>query len=234
MADRVLIFASDPGRVRAELPIQLPRPRDADSPEVRALIDEVYALMTGAAAGAPAARADEPARMHLGDRLPEADVGRMEAPARAAGRRRPRRPRRPAATGRGDRAHRRRAAAAGAGAVAARLGAAGRWRPAPHASSAGATSTARTRCARSCSASSCWPTCRWPRTSATASSRSPRASCRRSRSCELLSESLDAPTAERVLRTAIEWGRYGEVFEFDLRTGQIHLPAGEEAEKNAL
>jgi NitT/TauT family transport system ATP-binding protein len=51
---------------------------------------------------------------------------------------------------------------------------------------------------------------------------------------DLLEESLDRATAERVLRTAIEWGRYGEVFEFDLRTGQIHLPAGEEAEKNAL
>ncbi len=43
-----------------------------------------------------------------------------------------------------------------------------------------------------------------------------------------------APTAERVLRTAIEWGRYGEVFEFDLADRQIHLPAGEEQEKNAL
>ena len=46
--------------------------------------------------------------------------------------------------------------------------------------------------------------------------------------------SLDRAEAERVLRTAIEWGRYGEVFEYDLRTGQIHLPAGEEPEKNAL
>src|SRR6218665_2722888 len=40
MADRVLIFASNPGRVRAELPIGLPRPRHPDSPEVRLLIDE--------------------------------------------------------------------------------------------------------------------------------------------------------------------------------------------------
>jgi NitT/TauT family transport system ATP-binding protein len=47
---------------------------------------------------------------------------------------------------------------------------------------------------------------------------------------ELLKESLDEPSAERVLRTAIEWGRYGEVFEYDLRTGLIHLPAGEEEE----
>ena len=31
MADRVLIFASDPGRVRFQLAVQLPRPRDPDS-----------------------------------------------------------------------------------------------------------------------------------------------------------------------------------------------------------
>src|SRR5450830_756212 len=46
MADRVLIFASDPGRVRYEMRVDLPRPRDADSQEVRYLIDKVYELMT--------------------------------------------------------------------------------------------------------------------------------------------------------------------------------------------
>ena len=80
MADRVLIFASNPGRVRAELPISLPRPRHPDSPEVRLLIDEIYALMTASAAGINAASgAEEPQRAHLSDRLPEADVGRMES-----------------------------------------------------------------------------------------------------------------------------------------------------------
>jgi NitT/TauT family transport system ATP-binding protein len=45
----------------------------------------------------------------------------------------------------------------------------------------------------------------------------------------LLHERLEAPVAERVLRTAIEWGRYGEVFEYDFHTGLIHLPAGDPA-----
>ncbi len=77
MADRVLVFASDPGRVRFELRIDLPRPRNEDSAEVRALIDEVYGLMTAGAA--PAGRAiDEPAGLRLHDRLPEADVARMD------------------------------------------------------------------------------------------------------------------------------------------------------------
>jgi len=76
MADRVLIFSSNPGRVRAELPISLPRPRHPDSPEVRLLIDEVYSLMTVGAVPAGQAEAPKP---HLSDRLPEADVGRMES-----------------------------------------------------------------------------------------------------------------------------------------------------------
>ena len=79
MADRVLVMATDPGRVGFQLAVGLPRPRDADSDEVRGLIDEVYALMT---AGAPhGARAVDEATAHrqLAERLPDADVGRMES-----------------------------------------------------------------------------------------------------------------------------------------------------------
>src|SRR5436309_3384304 len=77
MADRVLVFGSDPGRVRFQLAVQLPRPRDPDSVEVRALIDEVYALMTAGAVRA-ARPGEEPERAYLTDRLPEADVARMD------------------------------------------------------------------------------------------------------------------------------------------------------------
>ena len=77
MADRVLIFASDPGRIRCQLSVQLPRPRDPDSPDVRSLIDEVYALMT-AGAGRVGRLAEEPERPQLTERLPEADVARMD------------------------------------------------------------------------------------------------------------------------------------------------------------
>ena len=77
MADRVLIFASDPGRIRCQLSVQLPRPRDPDSPDVRSLIDEVYALMT-AGAGRAGRLAEEPERPLLTERLPAADVARMD------------------------------------------------------------------------------------------------------------------------------------------------------------
>jgi NitT/TauT family transport system ATP-binding protein len=77
MADRVLIFASNPGRVRAELPIALARPREVESGEVRALIDEVYGLMTESA-GRQGRTTEKEVKLQLGDRLPEADIARME------------------------------------------------------------------------------------------------------------------------------------------------------------
>jgi NitT/TauT family transport system ATP-binding protein len=77
MADRVLIFASDPGRVRAELPISLPQPRKAAGPEVRALIDKVYELMTAGSAR-KGLISEKEVKLQLGDRLPQADISHME------------------------------------------------------------------------------------------------------------------------------------------------------------
>jgi NitT/TauT family transport system ATP-binding protein len=45
MADRVLIFSSNPGRVRVELPITLGRPRQAKGSEVHQLVDTLYTEM---------------------------------------------------------------------------------------------------------------------------------------------------------------------------------------------
>jgi len=77
MADRIVIMGSDPGRVRHEIRIDLPRPRDADSAAVRALVDEVYGLMTMRPAHTPAAGATHQAAPDY--RLPDADVGRIES-----------------------------------------------------------------------------------------------------------------------------------------------------------
>ncbi len=46
MANRILIFSSDPGQIHAEIPITLPFPRDTDTEEFRALLDQIYSLMT--------------------------------------------------------------------------------------------------------------------------------------------------------------------------------------------
>jgi NitT/TauT family transport system ATP-binding protein len=93
MADRIIILSSDPGRIRSEYTINLPRPRNVDSREVRTLIDEVYGLMTmrharRPARGLPVARhRREPYRRR----------------ARPAGRRSVQRPGGPAPVGRGSR-----------------------------------------------------------------------------------------------------------------------------------
>jgi NitT/TauT family transport system ATP-binding protein len=73
MSDRVLIFSSDPGRVKAEIPVHLPYPRDKDSAPFKALVDEVYAIMT-----------QRPQRMvgaeplSIGYRLPAATPHKLE------------------------------------------------------------------------------------------------------------------------------------------------------------
>lgn len=77
MADRIIILSSAPGRIRNEVKIELPRPRTVDSTQVRALIDEVYGLMTMRPAHearpgvVPSTRSDY--------RLPETDVSRIES-----------------------------------------------------------------------------------------------------------------------------------------------------------
>jgi NitT/TauT family transport system ATP-binding protein len=76
MADRIVIMGSDPGRVRHEIRIDLPRPRNPDAPAVRALVDEVYGLMTLRPA---AARDGATGRIMPDYRLPDADIGRIES-----------------------------------------------------------------------------------------------------------------------------------------------------------
>lgn len=77
MADRIIILSSAPGRIRHQVAIDLPRPRTLDSNEVRALIDQVYGLMTMRPAAAPQGGA-APAPL-VDYRLPETDVSRIEA-----------------------------------------------------------------------------------------------------------------------------------------------------------
>jgi NitT/TauT family transport system ATP-binding protein len=76
MADRIIILSSGPGRIRSEIKIGLPRPRTVESMDVRALIDEVYGLMT--MRPALEARPGAAPATHVGYHLPETDVSRIE------------------------------------------------------------------------------------------------------------------------------------------------------------
>lgn len=47
LADRILVLSSNPGRIRAELPVRMPRPRDRQTPGFEQLVDTVYGILTG-------------------------------------------------------------------------------------------------------------------------------------------------------------------------------------------
>jgi NitT/TauT family transport system ATP-binding protein len=227
MADRVLIFASDPGRVRHQLAVALPRPRDPDSPEVRLLIDEVYALMT-AGAPRPGRPAGEPARLHLADRLPEADIGRMDGLLELLvddlfG-------------GRADLpqlAEETELTDAELLPLAQALSLLGLARladgdlhitPLGRSYVEGSHTLRQGLFGRQLLAQV--PLAAHIRHSL---EQEPSGALKEEPFLRLLRDTLSADEAERVLQTAIEWGRHGAVFEYDYHTGLIHLPENETA-----
>ena len=73
MADRILIFGSDPGRITAEVRVPLPRPRDWENPAFRHIVDQVYTLLT-TVPGRDGRRGAKPEPIGIGHRLPDAAV----------------------------------------------------------------------------------------------------------------------------------------------------------------
>jgi NitT/TauT family transport system ATP-binding protein len=56
MCDRILVFSSNPGRISAEIKVDLPQPRRRLEPQFRQLVDDIYERMTS---GPPSKRARE-------------------------------------------------------------------------------------------------------------------------------------------------------------------------------
>ena len=78
-ADRVIVLGTNPGTIKAEIPIALQRPRDRRGPEFEALLDRIYGIMTGRDVeeelSRPAAAAPQPAAAEPGQvMLPHASV----------------------------------------------------------------------------------------------------------------------------------------------------------------
>jgi NitT/TauT family transport system ATP-binding protein len=225
MADRVLIFASDPGRVRFQLSVRLPRPRDPDSAEVRELVDEVYALMT-AGTGRTGRTAAEPAALQLTARLPDADIGRMEGLLELLAS--------DTFDGRADLpklAELTELTDAELLPLAQALSLLEFARIADgdlHLTPLGRRYVDGEHTLRQELFGQQLlmhvPLAAHIRHSL---EQEPSGALAEEPFLQLLRESLAADHAERVLRTAIEWGRYGEVFEYDYTTGVIHLPEGE-------
>jgi NitT/TauT family transport system ATP-binding protein len=53
MCDRILLFSSNPGRILAEIKVDLPQPRSRLEPNFRAMVDDIYARMTARPSGKP-------------------------------------------------------------------------------------------------------------------------------------------------------------------------------------
>lgn len=78
LADRIIIFGSDPGSIRAELKINIPHPRNEQDVTFRKSVDEIYTLMTTNPNKKGLLKHDfKHKRIDLGYRLPDADISEL-------------------------------------------------------------------------------------------------------------------------------------------------------------
>lgn len=76
LADRVLVLSSNPGRIKDEVPVSLPRPRDRDDAAYKRLVDRIYGILTGRDdAATPVAAPGRETTTPLTQPLPDASVG---------------------------------------------------------------------------------------------------------------------------------------------------------------
>lgn len=71
MADRVLVLSGEPARIGAEVPIALKHPRDWESPAFKALVEEIYEILTRRVRDTSAQKSS------LAMRLPTAPINQM-------------------------------------------------------------------------------------------------------------------------------------------------------------
>jgi NitT/TauT family transport system ATP-binding protein len=70
MCDRILVFASNPGRILTEIRVTLPQPRNRLDPSFRALVESIYVVMTTRLAGEAHTRNERFPGLGIGSVLP--------------------------------------------------------------------------------------------------------------------------------------------------------------------
>ncbi|MEV6769547.1 nitrate/sulfonate/bicarbonate ABC transporter ATP-binding protein [Nocardia sp. NPDC051030] len=73
LADRVMVLGANPGRIIAEITVDQPRPRNRRAPGFAALVDQIYGLLTGRDTALVAAHPDS--STPFATPLPDASVG---------------------------------------------------------------------------------------------------------------------------------------------------------------
>lgn len=76
LADRIVIFGSDPGYIRAELEVAIEQPRQVTDPKVEEIVDKVYTLMTSGARE-KSKQAMRAKQIDIGYRLPDVDPSEL-------------------------------------------------------------------------------------------------------------------------------------------------------------
>src|SRR5208282_4713068 len=74
LADRIIIFGSDPATIRADIPVPMARPRDVNGAAFRRLVDEVYTLLTTVPGREGGKRGPRGETIEIGYRLPDASI----------------------------------------------------------------------------------------------------------------------------------------------------------------
>ncbi|MFI4957494.1 MAG: nitrate/sulfonate/bicarbonate ABC transporter ATP-binding protein [Gammaproteobacteria bacterium] len=79
MADRIVVFTSDPGCVRGEIRVDLPHPRNSDDPNIKKIVDDIYTLMTSdpKVTRRQTTAAYKHKTIDIGYRLPEVEVSSL-------------------------------------------------------------------------------------------------------------------------------------------------------------
>lgn len=79
LADRIIVFGSDPGHINADLKVDLAHPRNEQDHSFRELVDQIYMLMTAPPDSKKAGfnSGIKYKRIDLGYRLPDADISEL-------------------------------------------------------------------------------------------------------------------------------------------------------------
>lgn len=75
MTDRIIVMEKDPGRIIAEIKINLPHPRQRKSPEFQTQVDQVYAVLAGQTLSEKEELGTAPGEAGRTRRLPDISIG---------------------------------------------------------------------------------------------------------------------------------------------------------------